>query len=1102
MCMRLLYLFIIILLAQVVVGQAPPNDNCIDAEVLINLDNNCDFRAFRHATFDFMSARCGSDSLANIWYKFTAQGTAIEIEAELSDGRDVFLQVFEFLGPPCDSSSVLILACDTNRLVKGSILQLGMEYYISASADTGVLSDMILCVSNPLINHDPINDYICNATSVAIDSSCRSGTLENATYDFPNPACPNADERSVWFKGTLPPSANAIEIIFDPLNLDTLAYEVGVFRLQNGTSCVDPPNYLGGICGNGRDTFKVYGLIPGNSYHIMVSSKQSDLSTFNICFRPVIPPPGCALNDICRKAEEIPIEVDFPMVCVDGCNTGASVGPFDTSYYCTEFPYPSVFYKVYVDSSMDIIEARLSGGDFDKPQLAVFYGDCDKLTYVICDYGADGTLDFSFKPPVRDTMYYFIVSDITGKTGNFNLCIDAISQEFECNYENRLEVLATSLGSPLEGPYKAGEEIYFRYTLEDWIPTNCNWLQGIVPVFISGWDPTSFTPMGEIRAIYSAPEAHREGEWKWYTSGSVHYNYNNPLKGYNAGDILSPGWFFLEENETSLDSSRGDGIGCIDSIGMVWAVEFSVRIVPYPGCVEDSVFNALIEFKTFSDGEIGDQKRPACNKDLTTIFSVPFVCCSGPILTGESDTICSGEIINYRVQNADSVNEYRWNVIPNSTVEGEFSTIGTHLSQRLVNKSGNPSAVRYTLYGRDTAGCYGPPAHYNVTVLPEITAHVGSDTLILCKNEFITLGDNPPVTGGVAPYVFIWNDQKLRGPHPDLVVNESRQIILQVRGAYNCADRDTMQLIARESPRAILPDVINLCRGDTQTIIIPLDGTPPFIYNMSFNGDYRGKDTTMENYLSFKLVGKEDITLKIDSLQDAICASKDSNITRVIIRDSIVENISATICGDEVYFIGNQGFNETGIYKVELPGASKYGCDSTVVLNLKVNELIVLSDTMLTYDAEADTGSISITVRGGVPPYSYLWSSGDTTSFINGAQSGLYVLIVTDSVDCSREFEINLKDPSSVVSIPTPEFALYPQPVKAGNSIYLTFKNLSYGTYAFELYSTKGELISSEKFLYGNRSPSFQKEMKYKGVFYWLIKQHGHIVLTGKCIVL
>jgi hypothetical protein len=67
-----------------------------------------------------------------------------------------------------------------------------------------------------------------------------------------------------------------------------------------------------------------------------------------------------------------------------------------------------------------------------------------------------------------------------------------------------------------------------------------------------------------------------------------------------------------------------------------------------------------------------------------------------------------------------------------------------------------------------------------------------------------------------------------------------------------------------------------------------------------------------------------------------------------------------------------------------------------------------------------------VNVEGGVDPFSFLWSTGDTSQQIVLAADGFYNCMVTDSMGCSVSAELNwleLKNPSDVVA-----FSAYPLP--------------------------------------------------------------------------
>ena len=64
-----------------------------------------------------------------------------------------------------------------------------------------------------------------------------------------------------------------------------------------------------------------------------------------------------------------------------------------------------------------------------------------------------------------------------------------------------------------------------------------------------------------------------------------------------------------------------------------------------------------------------------------------------------------------------------------------------------------------------------------------------------------------------------------------------------------------------------------------------------------------------------------------------------------------------------------------------------------------------------------ENGAVSITMTGGQAPFSYLWSSGETTSFINELSAGTYTVSVTDASGCTSISTVLVPNENPVINL-------------------------------------------------------------------------------------
>lgn len=113
---------------------------------------------------------------------------------------------------------------------------------------------------------------------------------------------------------------------------------------------------------------------------------------------------------------------------------------------------------------------------------------------------------------------------------------------------------------------------------------------------------------------------------------------------------------------------------------------------------------------------------------------------------------------------------------------------------------------------------------------------------------------------------------------------------------------------------------------------------------------------------------------------------------------------SYEICVGDTIVLNNKSYAQPGIFQDTL--ISESSCDTLITIEIVLNRLEILDSTVVGAGSEDSTGSISVEIGGGVEPYSYQWSTGDTTAVLDSVPPGEYTLMVTDSTGCTTSFDL------------------------------------------------------------------------------------------------
>ena len=333
----------------------------------------------------------------------------------------------------------------------------------------------------------PANDDCAGAQSVTPDASCIGGSTLSANDTWTGGVgCQSGNPNlhpDVWYSFTATGSS------FTNTTTAGAGWTGDIEYVLVEGSCATTFTILTSSCGASPLTVTYNGLTPGVTYYFTVSNSASGATgAFQTCTETIAPPASCTDNDLC-VSPDVQVLTTSVQTCITDCNIGGTPGPDFAGSVCEDFPSSTVWYEFTSGASDASIDVSLTSGDLNDPHYAIFATpDCATYTFVDCIQGSGGSASAT-SIINSNTTYLIAVSDGNGAEGDFDLCMTLNPDNSACNTNKEISVSATSMGSPLSGPYQPGEIVTFCYTITDWTQFNCNYLGGIVPTFGDCWDP-------------------------------------------------------------------------------------------------------------------------------------------------------------------------------------------------------------------------------------------------------------------------------------------------------------------------------------------------------------------------------------------------------------------------------------------------------------------------------------------------------------------------------------------------------------------------------------------------------------------------------------
>ncbi len=345
-----------------------------------------------------------------------------------------------------------------------------------------------------------------------------------------------------------------------------------------------------------------------------------------------------------------------------------------------------------------------------------------------------------------------------------------------------------------------------------------------------------------------------------------------------------------------------------------------------------------------------------------------------------------------------------------------------------------------------TGGCF---ATTSVTITqPAAPLTVTSTRVnVLCFGASTGSIDLSPA-GGTAPYTYAWSNGAVTQDLTNIPAGTYTVVVTDANGSTGgCTATTTVIITQPAAALTVSTTQVNvLCFGGTTGSInlTPAGGTPAYTYawsNGAVTQDLSGlaAGTYTVNVTDANgSTGGCTATTSVTITQPAAPLTVSTTQVNILCNGGTTGSIDLTPAGGTApytYSWSNGAVTQdltgiaAGTYTVNVTDANGLtgGCFATTTVTITQPPILTQSISSFTYPSGTNIscfglsdGSVNLTIGGGNPTYTYLWSNGALTEDLSNVPAGTYSVTVTDLNGCSITSTITLTQPTLLTSSLTP----------------------------------------------------------------------------------
>lgn len=330
----------------------------------------------------------------------------------------------------------------------------------------------------------------------------------------------------------------------------------------------------------------------------------------------------------------------------------------------------------------------------------------------------------------------------------------------------------------------------------------------------------------------------------------------------------------------------------------------------------------------------------------------------------------------------------------------------------------NITAGDYTLTVTDFLNCTYSE-NFTVNEPNAILSAVVTTEAVRCFGEAKGAVDLT-VNGGTAPYYYLWNNNATTEDILDVISGTYTVTITDDQGCTTTAGGFVSQPANPLSVAVDITDPSCYSFNNGEIKITATGATAPYSFSWGNQNQYlmNNASETLNN------VSSGDYMLRVEdkyecSFEDIVTINEPDTIevteiiTPVSCFDGTDGEIDITAIGGTAPYQFNwsnattseDNFNLTSNnYELTLIDAQNCIYEASYFV-AQPNALRVIETVTKVSCIDQVDGTISVETTGGTPPYSWLWTTGDYTDFIENLAPGMYGLEVLDNNNCSQTYD-------------------------------------------------------------------------------------------------